>query len=42
MVKKNQDIVGEQCVKNDEGKLAVTNDDKSRPGRVVTVRDFDD
>ena len=30
MVKTNQDIVGEQCVKNDEGKLAVTNDDKKQ------------
>ena len=27
IVKTNQDIIGEQCIRNDEGKLAVTNVD---------------
>ena len=28
MVKTNQDIIGEQCIKNDNGILAVKNEDK--------------
>ena len=28
MVKTNQDIIGEQCIRNDDGLLAVTDEDK--------------
>ena len=36
MVKTNQDITGEQCFRNDDGVLTVSNEDK----KIVITRSF--
>ena len=35
MVKNNQDIIGEQCIKNYDGVLTVGEQEKKEPGKVI-------